>query len=90
MRQHDLPVPRPPARLADDGTGPHTYALISVGPQGARSAASTVLKTAGRAELKWDSAPGADSYVVLCDGEPVGPAVRIEGTEKRWRDPRMK
>jgi hypothetical protein len=25
----------------------------------------------------------------LCDGEPVGSPVRIEGAEKQWRDPHM-
>lgn len=89
VRQHELPVPRPPTAVEQDATGPHTYALIAVGPQGVRSAPSAVLKTTGRAVLRWDSVPGADAYEVWCDGEPVGPPVRIEGAEKRWRDPRM-
>jgi hypothetical protein len=90
LRQHALPAPQAPAAVTEDDSGSHTYTLVALGPQGVRSAVSVPLETRGRALLKWDSVPGADSYVVLCDGEPVGPPVRIEGAEKRWRDPRMK
>jgi len=90
MRQHELPAPAAPAAVEVDGTGAHVYTLMAIGPQGGRSAESPPLKTQGRALLKWDSVPGGDSYQVLCDGKPVGPPVRIEGTEKRWRDPSMK
>jgi len=89
IRQHLLPVPRAPTAVEQDATGPHTYALVAVGPQGVRSPSSPLLKTSGRARLRWDSVPGADAYQVLCDGEPVGSPVRIEGAEKQWRDPQM-
>ena len=33
-----------------------------------------------------DSVTGADAYVVLRDGQPVGEPMRIEGSTKRWTD----
>jgi hypothetical protein len=39
----------------------------------------------GRAALVWDSVTGADSYIVVRDGQPGRP-LRIEGSQKQWTD----
>jgi hypothetical protein len=57
-----------------------------VGVQGGRTAPSPTVRAAGLATLRWDSVPGADAYVVLRDGKPVGGALRIEGSQKEWAD----
>jgi hypothetical protein len=44
------------------------------------------VRAGGRATLRWDSAAGADLYVVERDGREVA-EVRAEGSEKRWADP---
>jgi hypothetical protein len=85
LRTDSIPVPSAPTLLKDDGSGPHEYAIIGIGPQGDRTAASKPTKAKGLATLKWDSVPGADSYIVLRDGKPIGP-LRIEGTMKEWTD----
>jgi hypothetical protein len=59
-----MATPAAPAVVSDDGSGNHGYALIAIGPQGRRSAASPAVKAAGRARLRWDSATGADAYVI--------------------------
>jgi hypothetical protein len=86
--EHKLGVPSAPVVVKDDGTGEHEYALIAVGPQGARSIASPGVRSAGRATLAWDSVAGADAYIVLRDGKEVGDPVRIEGSRKEWTDAR--
>lgn len=81
-----LSVPDAPTVAADDGSGPYEYALIAVGPQGDRSRRSSSVRAAGLATLRWGSLNGADAYIVLRDGEEVTPPLRIEGSEKVWRD----
>ena len=78
--------PDPPVVVKHDDTEPHEYQIVAVSPQGDRSAASDAAKTAGRAELQWDSVPGADSYVVVRDGREITGLLRLEGAQKRWTD----
>ena len=40
MRKAEIAVPRPPTVVKDDGSGEHRYAIIAVGVQGRRTAAS--------------------------------------------------
>jgi len=68
------------------GSGPHQYALIAIGPQGRRSQPSPPVTARGFATLAWDSLPGADAYILLRDGRERAGPLRIEGSEKRWRD----
>ena len=68
------------------GSGEHRYALVAVGPQGARTAPSEAARANGRATLRWDSVPGADAYVILRDGRPVAGPLRAEGARKEWSD----
>jgi len=86
IRQNGLETPAAPVVLKDDGAGPREYALIAVGPQGRRSAASRVVRAAGRATLRWDGAAGADAYIVVRDGKEIAGPVRIEGSHKVWTD----
>ena len=86
LRQIPLPVPAGPTIVSDDASGEHRYALIALGAQGRRSAASPPVKAAGRATLRWDSVPGADAYVVLRDGKEIAGPLRIEGSQKEWTD----
>jgi hypothetical protein len=86
IQQTPVPIPAAPRVVADDGSGEHLYALIAVGPQGRRSAASPVAKAAGRAKLRWDSFAGADAYVVIRDGKEITGPLRIEGSNKEWTD----
>jgi hypothetical protein len=81
-----LPVPAPPAIVGHDNSGAHEYALVAVGVQGQRSAASRIAKSGGLARLQWDSVPGADSYIVLRDGKEIPGLLRIEGSQKNWTD----
>ena len=86
MRQASIPTPAAPTVLNDDGSGEHQYAVIAVGVQGRRTAASSATKAGGRATLRWDSVTGADAYIVVRDGsESTGP-LRIEGSQKHWTD----
>ena len=48
VRKAEVAVPRPPTVVKDDGSGEHRYAIIAVGPQGRRTAASGAAR-AGRA-----------------------------------------
>ena len=80
-------VPQAPRVIEDDGSGPHDYALAAVTPQGRRSAASPTVRARGLARLAWDSAAGADAYVVWRDGTEVTGPFRVEGSEKHWTDP---
>ena len=72
------------------GLGPNrTLVLLNgrrAGPAGTRGETSPFMQAAGFATLEWDSVVGADSYVVLRDGLPVGEPVRMEGSVKRWTD----
>ena len=72
--------------LADDGSGGRQYAIIAVGPQGRRTAASPAVTAQGFARLRWDSVDGADAYVVVRDGKQVAGPLRIEGSQKEWTD----
>ncbi len=87
IRQHDLRDPPAPRVIMDDRSGPHTYAIVALGPFGKRSAASTAVRTQGLATLEWDSVVGADSYLVLRDDREIAGPLRIEGAAKRWTDP---
>ena len=90
MQQFPLSPPQAPRVIRHDNSGKHTYALIAVGAQGNRSEPSREVIVNGLANLAWDSVNGADAYVVLKDGEEIGP-LRIEGSEKQWSDkPKLK
>lgn len=78
--------PEAPRVVKDDGTGAHEYAIVAIGVQGKRTAASPPVKARGLATLEWDSATGADAYVVLRDGKEIAGPLRIEGSVKRWID----
>jgi hypothetical protein len=86
LRQMPIAVPAPPKVLKDDASGEHQYALIAIGPQGHRIAASPTVRAAGLATLRWDSVAGADSYIVIRDGKEVAGPLRIEGSHKQWTD----
>ena len=79
-------LPRPPTVLKDDGSGEHHYAIIAVGVQGRRTAASAAAKAGGLATLRWDSVTGADAYIVVRDGKEITGPLRIEGSQKEWTD----
>lgn len=79
-------TPTAPIVVKDDGSGDHHYAIVGVGVQGNQTAASPVVRAKGLATLRWDSVPGADAYVVLRDGKPLGAPLRIEGSQKEWTD----
>jgi hypothetical protein len=86
MENKAIATPSAPTIVRDDASGEHRYAIIGVGPQGDRTAASPAAKAKGLATLRWDSVAGADSYVIVRDGkEAVGP-LRLEGTHKQWSD----
>jgi len=86
MSKAEVAVPRPPGVVKDDGSGEHRYAILAVGPQGRRTAASGSVRAGGLATLRWDSVRGADAYVVVRDGKEVTGPVRIEGSRKQWTD----
>ncbi|MCI0539784.1 MAG: hypothetical protein L0Z50_31635 [Verrucomicrobiales bacterium] len=86
ITQAPIPPPVPPVVIQDDGSGERQYALIAVGAQGRRTAVSRPVKAGGLAKLRWDSVPGADSYVVLRDGRDIAGPLRIEGAQKEWTD----
>lgn len=90
IRQHDLRVPEPPRVIADDGSGPHEYTVVAIGPFGQRTEPSKPIKTRGFATLEWDSVAGADSYRVLRDARELAGPLRIEGSAKRWTDPEQR
>ncbi len=79
-------MPPAPSVTADDGSGECEYALIAIGPQGSRSAASPSVRARGRATLAWDSVPGADAYLVIRDGKVAVEPLRIEGARKEWSE----
>jgi hypothetical protein len=86
LQQAPMPVPAAPVIVRDDGSGAHQYALVAVGPQGRRTAASAPSRAGGLATLRWDSVPGADAYVVVRDGEERAGPLRLEGSKKEWSD----
>jgi hypothetical protein len=86
MQQAAIPTPTAPTVVGDDGSGEHQYAIIAVGAQGRRTAASRASKAGGLAKLRWDSVPGADAYVVLRDGHEIASPLRLEGAQKEWAD----
>lgn len=86
--QHAMPTPAAPAVVKHDGSGRHAYAIIAVGVQGDRTAASEPVTADGLATLRWDSVPGGDAYVILRDGRDVTGPIRIEGSQKEWTDTR--
>lgn len=86
VRKAEVAVPRPPTVVRDDGSGEHRYAVIAVGPQGRRTAASGTATAGGLATLRWDSVAGADAYVVVRDGKEVSGILRLEGSRKEWTD----
>jgi hypothetical protein len=86
MRHAAIPTPAPPTVVSDDGSGEHRYAIIAVGVQGRRTAASPSAKAGGLARLRWDSVPGADAYVLVRDGREVAGPLRLEGSQKEWAD----
>ena len=85
MRRHAVATPDAPMIVAHDGSGERRYALIAVGPQGSRSAMSKDVRAGGLAKIEWDSAPGADAYIVMRDGREIA-TLRIEGSRKVWTD----
>ena len=86
MRQAAMATPAAPVVLGDDGSGEHQYAIMGVGVQGRRTAASPAAKAGGLAKLRWDSVAGADAYVVVRDGKELGGPMRVEGSRKVWMD----
>jgi hypothetical protein len=86
VREMPIGAPTAPKIVNDDGSGAHEYAIIAVGVQGKRTAASPLAKAAGLARLRWDSVNGADAYVVVRDGKEVAGPLRIEGSQKEWVD----
>src|SRR5262245_17118719 len=80
MKQFPIPLPAPPDVVKDDGSGKHEYALIAIGPQGARSARSNAAKADGLATLEWSGDSGADSFVVVRDDKEYAGPLRIEGS----------
>ncbi len=86
VREETIPVPNSPTVVRDDGSGKHAYALVAVGPQGVKTAASQAVEANGLATLSWDSVNGGDAYYVLRDGKVIAGPLRIEGAEKSWTD----
>jgi hypothetical protein len=84
--QTAVPTPAAPLVVKDDGSGEHRYALIAIGPQGRRSAASPPGVSKGLATLRWDSGAGADSYLILRDKRELTGPIRLEGSQKEWTD----
>jgi hypothetical protein len=87
IEEHPLMMPQAPEVVADDHSGEHRYAIIAIGPQGLRTAASPPVVAAGYATLRWDSTTGADAYLVMRDDKPITGPLRIEGSRKQWTDP---
>jgi hypothetical protein len=79
-------VPQAPTVVRDDGSGPHEYSLLAIGPQNTRTAASPSTRARGLATLRWPSVPGADSYLVVRDGQELRSPLRLEGSLKEWTD----
>lgn len=86
LHQRPMRTPAAPTIVKDDGSAEHLYAIVAVGVQGERSEPSEPAKAGGLATLRWDSVPGADSYLILRDGKPVAGPLRAEGSKKNWTD----
>ncbi|MEX0641588.1 MAG: hypothetical protein WD468_02750 [Pirellulales bacterium] len=86
MQQAKIPTPAAPTIVKDDGSGEHRYAIVALGPQGRRTAASPSSKAKGLATLRWDSVPGADAYLIVRDGKELSGPLRSEGSQKEWID----
>ncbi|MBC7855456.1 MAG: hypothetical protein IAF94_18665, partial [Pirellulaceae bacterium] len=85
--EKEILTPAAPTILKHDGSGEHFYAIIAVGPSGNRTKASVAAKTAGLATLRWDSVAGADAYIIVRDGQEIAGPLRVEGSQKDWKDP---
>jgi hypothetical protein len=86
MQPAAILAPAAPTIVSDDGSGDHQYAIVAVGAQGRRTAASQPAKAKGRAKLQWDSAAGADAYIVVRDAQEIAGPLRLEGARKQWSD----
>jgi len=86
LQQTEVSIPAPPTILRDDGSGEHRYAIVALGVQGRRTAASRTATAGGLATLRWDGLPGADAYIIVRDGKEVSGPLRIEGSRKEWTD----
>jgi hypothetical protein len=88
IEKSPIPTPAAPVVLKADGSGAHRYAIVAVGVQGRRTAASPEVKANGLATLRWDSVAGGDAYIVVRDGKEITGPIRIEGSQKEWTDRR--
>lgn len=86
LSQKPLVSPDAPVVLKDDGSGPHEYTLTAVSAQQTLSDRSAAVKSNGRAQLRWNSVPGADAYIIARDGSDITGPLRIEGSQKVWTD----
>ncbi len=86
LHQATIRTPAAPTVVKDDGSGAHRCAIVAVGVQGERTAASEPARAVGLATLRWDSIAGADAYVVMRDGKQVAGPLRLEGSQKTWAD----
>jgi hypothetical protein len=86
MKQTAVAAPAAPTVVADDERGACAYAVVAIGPQDRRSAASPATRTTGRATLRRDGAIGADSCYVLRDSKAIAGPLGIEGSQKEWKD----
>ncbi len=84
--QSTIETPAAPSVVSDDGSREHRYAIIAVGAQGHHTPPSPSTKANGLASLRWDSAVGADAYIVVRDGKEITTPIRIEGSQKEWVD----
>ncbi|MEZ6191017.1 MAG: hypothetical protein R3C45_06955 [Phycisphaerales bacterium] len=86
VTEHALQRPERPRVIEDDATGEHHYAIVAIGPQGDRTDASQPVKANGLATPVRDGVAGADSYMIMRNGNDIDGPVRIEGASKRWVD----
>lgn len=89
LQEHPVVTPTSLVIQSDDGTGPQEYSIIAVAPDNSQSAPTESVRARGLASLMWDSAPGADAYIILRNGRPITGAIRIEGSTKHWTDSRQ-
>lgn len=86
LTQTEMSLPSAPDVIEDDGSGAHQYAVIAVGVQGQKTAASKPTRASGLAKLRWDSITGADAYIIIRDGKQIAGPLRVEGSQKIWTD----
>ena len=86
IREHEVTRPDAPTILKDDGSREHYYSIIGISATGVRTRPSLAAKAAGLARLRWDSTPGADTYIILRDNQEITGPLRIEGSQKEWAD----